>query len=113
MLYEPIIRGFRKACPKCAEGRLQWRNWKHWQNISQEGRRSCDHLVYYQCDRCQCKLKIFRGGLTRDVYEEEWARHCEGRGCWVQDTEIHGKSWFLQNASNSKKSNSNSNREDQ
>ena len=77
MLYEPIIRGFRRACPKCAEGRLQWRNWRHWQHISQEGRRACDHLVYYECDRCRCRLKIFRGGLIRDADEREWSQFCE------------------------------------
>ncbi len=96
MLYKPIIRGFRKACPKCAEGRLQWRNWRHWQNISQEGRRSRDHLVYYECDRCQCRLKIFRGGLIWAADEREWAQYCEGGVNWTTDPEILERTRFLQ-----------------
>lgn len=77
MLYEPIIRVLRRACPRCSGGRLHWRNWRHWQNISQEGRRSSDHLVYYECDRCFSRLKILRGGLIRDVDEREWLQFCQ------------------------------------
>lgn len=72
-----ILRGLRMACPRCSEGKLLWRNWRHWQHVNQEGRRSCDHLVYYECDRCGCRIKILRGGLVRDADEKEWAQYCE------------------------------------
>ncbi|UCF89357.1 MAG: hypothetical protein JSV70_03725 [bacterium] len=77
MLYDPIFRGLRRVCPKCSEGRLLWRNWRHWQHITREGRRCCDYLVYYECDRCHSKVKILRGGLVRDVDEREWQIFCQ------------------------------------
>jgi len=95
MFYKSIIRGLRKACPRCEEGRLQWRNWRHWQHIARDGSRSCDHLVYYECDRCHCRLKIFMGGLVRDADEREWARYCEGQVYWIPDSETRGKTRFL------------------
>lgn len=73
---ESIFRGLRIACPRCSEGRLHWKNWRHWKHVSQDGREHCDHLVYYECDRCHSKIKILRGGLVRDVDEREWAQYC-------------------------------------
>ena len=71
-----MIRIFRKKCPRCPDGRLKNRNWIRATCVNETGQRYPDSWTYYECDRCDARLKVFINGRIADATNKEWLEHC-------------------------------------
>jgi hypothetical protein len=69
------FRKFKKRCPQCADGRLDSRNLIRATRGNDNGEHYPNSWSYYECDSCNCKLKIFINGKIETPTDGEWLSH--------------------------------------
>jgi predicted nucleic acid-binding Zn-ribbon protein len=80
MNLKTINHRLKKKCTRCGEGRLKTKNWIRATCVDNNGNRYPDSWTYYECDKCGCRLKIFRNKKVEEPTDEEWTWHCKEDG---------------------------------